>query len=132
MRATLRLKLHTSPATNAVLRETLQQSTACFNAVCQYGWEADERNSVRLHNATYRALRISYPDLPSQLVISARMKAAETLKSVHERAKKGKPVSCPQSKLCSVRYDARSYGAHLRDETASLATVCGRITVTYH
>jgi putative transposase len=131
VRATLRLKLHTDPATDAVLRETLRQSTACFNAICRYGWEAEERNSIRLHNATYWALRTSHPDLPSQLVISARMKAAETLKSVHERGKKGKPVSCPQSALSSIRYDARSYWVRLHDETASLATICGRRNITF-
>ena len=37
------------------------------------------------------------------------MKATEALKSVEELANKGKKVSCPQSDLCPIRYDARSY-----------------------
>jgi len=132
MKATLRLKLHTDPAPKAALRETLRQSTECFNAVCQYGWKHHERNSTRLHQSTYSCLRHLYPALPSQLVISARMKGAEALISVAELHKRGKKVSCPHSQLCSIRYDARSYGVKLDDGIASLATVEGRVCVTFH
>ncbi|MCW3053539.1 MAG: ISSoc1, transposase [Chthonomonadales bacterium] len=132
MKATLRLKLHTDPATDAALHETLRQSTACFNAVCRYGWNHHERNGIRLHQATYRTLRAEYQNLPSQLVVSARMKAAEALKSVAERKKLGKKISCPHSELCPIRYDARSYGVKLEDGIASLATVEGRVCVTFH
>ena len=132
MKATLRLKLHTDPATEAVLHETLRQSTECVNVVCRYGWNHNERNGIRLHHATYRSLRAAYDHLPSQLVVSARMKAAEALKCVAERRKQGKKVSCPQSPLCPIRYDARSYGVNLSDGIASLATVAGRACVTFH
>ena len=125
------VKLHTTPPQHAALCETLRQSTACFNAVCRQGWEQNERNGVRLHHATYKRLRERYDTLPSQLVVSARMKATEALKSVEERRKQGRVVSCPQSQLCPVRYDARSYGVTLSQGTASLATVCGRVRVTF-
>ena len=131
MKATLRLKLHTAPDQHAALRETLRQSTACFNAVCRHGWEHGERNGVRLHHATYQRLRLRYDALPSQLVVSARMQATEALKSVEERRKQGHVASCPQSPLCPVRYDARSYGVNLQDGCASLATVCGRVSVSF-
>jgi IS605 OrfB family transposase len=88
MKATLRLKLHTDPTTHAVVLETLRQATSCFNTVCRYGWEHDERNGVRLHQATYQLLRDTHPNLPSQLVISARVKATdEAVKSVRRRVK---------------------------------------------
>jgi IS605 OrfB family transposase len=132
MKATLRLKLHTDPTADAALHETLRQSTACFNAVCRYGWNHNQRNGIRLHQATYRSLRAEYENLPSQLVVSARMKAAEALKSVSELHKRGKKISCPQSQLCSIRYDARSYSVKLEEGTASLATVCGRVNITFH
>jgi putative transposase len=132
MRATLRLKLQTDPTMDAVLHETLRQSTACFNAVCRYGWNHNQRHGVPLHHATYRSHRAEYPHLPSQLVISARMKATEALKSVAERKKQGKKVSCPQAELCPVRYDARSYGVKWTAGRASLATVEGRLWVTFH
>jgi hypothetical protein len=124
MKATLRLKLHTDPATDAALHETLRQSTACFNAICRYGWNHNERNGTRLHQSTYNSLRQLYDTLPSQLVVSSRMKAAEALKSVAERKKQGKKISCPQSELCPIRYDARSYWVKLAEGIASLATVC--------
>jgi IS605 OrfB family transposase len=104
---------------------------ACFNAVCRYGWDHNERNGTRLHQATYKVLRDIYPELPSQLVVSARMKACEALKSTQECKKQGRSVSCPQSKCCPVRYDARSYWIRLADGCASLATTQGRICVSF-
>lgn len=112
--------------------ETLRQSTACFNAVCRYGWDNNERNGVRLHQSTYNTLRQRYDALPSQLVVSARRKATEALQSVQQRKKREKSVSCPQSPLCPIRYDARSYWVKLEEGRASLATVCGRAGVTFH
>lgn len=102
MKATIRLKLHMSPASEAALHETMRQFTACFNAVCCQGWDTGERNGVRLHHATYPDLRERYDHLPSQLVVSSHMKATEALKSVEERSKKGRKVSCPQSLLSSI------------------------------
>lgn len=131
MKVTLRLKLHIDPATEAALRETLVQSTDCFNAVCTHGGEQNQRNGTRLHQATYKPLREAHPDLPSQLVVSARMKATEALKSVAERKKQGRSVTCPQSDLCPVRYDARSYWVRLKEGCASLATTQGRVCVAF-
>jgi IS605 OrfB family transposase len=132
LKATLRLKLNTDEATLALLQETSRQSTACFNAVCRYGFEHNERNGVRLHQSTYTDLRKHFDALPSQLVVSARMKATEALKSVEELRTKKKKVSCPQSQLCPIRYDVRSYWVRLSDGVASLASVCGRVGVTFH
>ena len=131
MKATLRLKLHMDPASEAALQESMRQFTACFNAVCQHGWDTGERNGVRLHHATYPDLRQRFDRLPSQLVVSSRMKVAEALNSVEERRKQGRKVSCPQSDLCAIHYDARSYWITLSSGTASLATVCGRVAVTF-
>jgi putative transposase len=131
VKVTLRLKLHIDPATEAALWETLLQFTDCFNAVCTYGWEQNERNGTRLHRATYKSLRQAHPDLPAQLVVAARRKAGEALKSVQERKKQGRSVTCPQSPLCPVRYDARSYWVRLQDGCASLATTQGRVCVPF-
>jgi len=131
MKATIRLKLHMDPASEVALKETMRQFTACFNAVCRHGWEAGERNGIRLHHATYPDLRQRFDRLPSQLVVSSRMKAAETLKSVEERRKQGRKVSCPHSDLCPIRYDARSYWITLSSGSASLTTVCRRVSVTF-
>ncbi|MCC6446579.1 MAG: transposase [Armatimonadetes bacterium] len=131
MRATLRLKLHTDERTANALRDTLEGFTACFNAATDYGWTHDERNSLRLHRATYTGLRETHPSLPSQRVCASRIKAVEALKSVDARKAKGKKVGCPISALCPVRYDTRSYGVRLQDECASLATTQGRVCLTF-
>src|SRR5258705_13859297 len=123
MKATLRLKLHLDPSSELALLETLAQSTECFNAVCRYGWEGEDCHNFSLHHATYNTLCRIHPDMPSQLIVSARMKAAEALKSVQKRNprrigdlgsiknpfQQGRKASCPQSDLQAIRYDARSY-----------------------
>src|SRR6266540_2210693 len=113
MRATLKLKLIPEPGIATALVGTVGAYTACFNAVCAYGWQHRERNSVRLHRATYARLRAEHPALPAQLVCAARMKATETLRSVEARRKRGKKVSCPHSSCGAIRYDARSYWVKL-------------------
>lgn len=132
MKATLRLKLQIEDADADILHLALRQSTDCFNAVCRYGWNHNERNGVNLHRDTYADMRTLFPKLPSQLIIAARVKATEALKSIHQLRQKGKKVSCPQSELCPIRYDARSYWVTLTEGIASLATPCGRVFVKFH
>lgn len=129
----------------------MQQYTACFNTVAVYGWERGEKNGVELHKATYYPLREDYPQLPAQLVISARAKATEAVKSAltwkvkreREYPKKVakaiargkpapvfKPVRCPQSTNCSIRYDQRSYTVY--GDCVSLATTQGRQMLALH
>ena len=134
----------------AILHRTLAEHTACFNAVSKLGFESGERNGVELHKRTYYELRRQYPNLPSQLVIASRVKATEavasalTWKSKHEANyhkkatklhKQGKevppfkPVKAPGSKVCPIRYDARSYWVNWQTLTCSLATVAGRLEI---
>jgi len=132
LKATLKLRLHTSRETESILLETLRQSTACFNAVTVQGWDTAERNGTRLHHATYKSLRGNYPDLPSQLHCAARVKATEALKSVDALLKQGRKAGRPTSELCPVRYDARSYWVKLGEGKASLASVAGRVRVHFN
>src|SRR6266496_270228 len=145
MQRTIRFPLLPTPQQRSILLQTLEQYTACFNRVAAFGWETGVKNGVELHRATYYPLRTAYPKLPSQLVISSRSKAAEAVKAaftwkirrekeykkmVARAMAKGrivsrfKPVRCPHSDLCSIRYDARSYS--IRGTTVSLATIEGR------
>ena len=151
MQRTIRFPLLPTAEQSRVLLETIQQYTDCFNAVAAYGWERREKNGVELHRATYYPLRAAYPQLPAQLVISARSKATEAIRSAltwkakRERgfpkkiaqalargkpAPTFKPVRCPQSSHCSIRYDQRSYA--FRRDYVSLATVAGRQIVALH
>jgi IS605 OrfB family transposase len=148
---TIRFPLLPTLNQKAVLFETIQQYTACFNTVAAYGWERGEKNGVELHKATYYPLRAEYPQLPAQLVISARVKATEAVRSgltwkvkrereypkkVAKAIARGKtastfkPVQCPQSTNCSIRYDQRSYTVF--GDYVSLATIQGRQLLALH
>ena len=81
MQRTIRFQLQPTSDQQTALMDTLQQFTECFNAVAAYGWGKAERNGVELHKATYYPLRAEYPKLPAQLVVSARMKATEAVRS---------------------------------------------------
>jgi IS605 OrfB family transposase len=152
MDRTVVLNIHATPEQAHILKQTLLEHTACFNAVVHEGWTSQCSNGVELHKQTYYPLRAVYPDLPAQLVCAARVKATETVKSALtwkrkqaqnypkrvEKAKKQgkslpvfKPVKCPQVKYCPIRYDARSYWLKWETSTCSLATVQGRIELIF-
>src|SRR5260370_1839252 len=86
---TVRLRLKPTPEQRAGLLETVRLATACFNAVAAYGWKHEQRNSVDLHKATYYLLRAEHPSLPSQLVVSARMRAGESITPALTRRNQG-------------------------------------------
>src|ERR1700737_2347354 len=115
---TVRLRLMPTTQQRVALLQTMRLATDCFNTVVAYGWKHEQRNSVRLHKATYYSLRAKHPSLPAQLVGSARMRAGESITSALTRKQHGRPVSCPRATLVPIRYDARSY--RLGAETASL------------
>src|SRR5712691_5815278 len=146
MDRTLVVQLTPTPEQARTLMATLEQHTACFNAVAHEGFTTACNNGVELHKRTYYPLRAQYPDLPAQLVCAARVKATEAVKSaltwkvkqeksypqkVEKALKKGKPapkfkpVQCPQSEISCIRYDQRSYWVKWDILTCSLATVDG-------
>jgi IS605 OrfB family transposase len=105
----------------------MAQYTACFNHVAGLGWEQRLTNGVELHRRTYYQLRGQYPHMPSQLVISARAKAREALKSALVRRRQGHKAHCPRASRGTVRYDARSYTFWPQRSAVSLATTQGRL-----
>jgi putative transposase len=131
MRATrtVRIQLQPTPTQAKLLHQTMQEYTACFNAVCQIAETHKISNGLQLHRLTYAEHRAT-THLPAQLICAARVKATEALKSVVARRKKQmqkhqqrlkeakktgqavKPLQLaktPHSHLCAVRYDARSF-----------------------
>ena len=152
MDRTITVQLNLAPEQASILKTTLEQHTACFNAVAHEGFTTACSNGVELHKRTYYPLRAQYPDLPAQLVCAARVKATEAVKSALtwkakkeqaypkkvEKAKKQgksipvfKPVSTPHSKIACIRYDQRSYWVKWDTLTCSLATVDGRIELPF-
>lgn len=122
---TARVRLVVDAEQGARLAETIHQYATAFNTVAEAGWKAKIINGVELHKRTYRMLRDRL-DLPSQLVISARMKAAEALRSVRERARRGRKAGCPRTVEPAVRFDARSFRLDWNGQ-ALLTVIGGRI-----
>ncbi len=152
MDRTIVVQLNPTNEQALILARTLQEHTQCFNAVARLGFASKCSNGVELHKATYSALRKQYPDLPAQLVCSARVKATEAVKSaltwqkkhaarypklVATAKKRGKepptfkPVRCPHSQSAPIRYDQRSSWVKWETLTASLATVAGRVELSF-
>ncbi len=100
MDRTIVVQLNPTPEQAAILKHTLDDYTACFNAVAHVGFTTQCRNGTELHKETYYPLRMQYPDLPSQLVCSARVKATEAVKAaltwkakkVAKAKKQGRPI----------------------------------------
>jgi len=104
---------------------TIQAYTKAYNLVCQQGWQDKDYNAISLHHKTYKTIKEQL-NLPSQLVISSRTKAAESLKSVRSRLKKKQKATQPVSKQCSIRYDKNSITIWFDKEKISLLTIEGR------
>jgi len=109
-----------------VFKPTIDAYIQAFNFVCNTAWDNQEFNGVKLHHLTYHQVRQD-TKLKSQLAISSRMKATEALASVITRKKKGKKVSCPQSKCCPIRYDNRSLTVDFVNNTINILTLEGRV-----
>jgi IS605 OrfB family transposase len=152
MERTIVVQLRPTPEQASLLKTTLEQHRACFNAVAREGFTTGCSNGVALHKRTYYPLRAQFPDLPAQLVCAARVKATEAIKSaltwktkkekaypkkVAKAQKQGKPippfkpVRCPHSECACIRYDQRSYWVKWQTNTCSLATIDGRVELAF-
>lgn len=131
MNRTVRILLHPTPKQAKVLAETLRQFTVAFNEVCSYGWQHLEKNGVRLHHAMYYSSKGRCPGLVSDLLIQARVKATEALKSAFDRKTKGRKVSQPRSRLCPVRYNEKTYRLNWNTHTVRLSTCEGKLSIPF-
>src|SRR6185437_8989147 len=106
----------------------------------------------KLHHATYRDIKVLCPGLVSDLLIQARVKATETVKSaltwqakkiadypkrIEQARKKGqplpkfKPVKCPHSTLCPARYNDKTYVFTWQKHEVRLSTTRGRMSIPF-
>jgi putative transposase len=131
MQRTIRLKLTPSPAQAANLAETSRQFTAVFNAVCAVGWEQQITNGVQLHHATYYPLKANYPALVSDLLVQARVKATEAVKSALALQKAGRKVGLPVSDACPPRYNVHTYKVDWESQTVRMSMIGGRQTIRF-
>jgi putative transposase len=137
MQRTIRIRLEPSLAQAVALTKTSRQFTAAFNHVCRHGWQQRLTNSVKLHHETYYGTRKLLPLLPTNLLIQARVKATEAIKSALALCRKvarkenGQNVGMPQSTVCPPRYNARTYTVDWQSRTVRLALVGGRQTIHF-
>ena len=124
MKLTRTIKLKLDIPENEVL-PTIQAYTQAYNLVCQTGWNDKDFNAISLHHKTYNSVREQF-NLPSQLAISSRTKAVESLKSIKTRLKKKQKATCPVSKQTAIRYDKNSITIWFDKEKISLLTINGR------
>ena len=92
LQRTLKLVLNSTKEQKQILLETIDQYKFAYNYTCKVGWESELWSGVELHKLTYYTVR-DKTSLPSQLVISARVVATESLKSAIKRKKKDSKVN---------------------------------------
>ncbi len=127
----MRLALHVTAEQVTILSATVDQFTAAFNVVCRTGWDANEKNGIRLHHATYYETKSLCPDLVSDLLIQARVKASEPLRSAFDRRKKGRRVRCPQATACPPRYTHHTATLDWDAREVRMSTTAGRMTIPF-
>ena len=131
VRRTVPVRIEVAESDADRLHETIDQFREAANHVVRHARDDDGyvvTSKRRLHDRTYADVR-EVTDLHANLVQAARSRAAEALKSVVAKWKRGKKASLPQFSSPFLEYDKRSATFH--DDHASLSTVGGRITAEY-
>jgi len=135
------------------LKEQASRYAEVFNHVVSYGLDNGVTNAVELHHKTYYTFAKREDFLPSQLIISARTKAVETIKGWMTLKKKrdrqiakqkeaiarGKHIRHLLKEICrplsrgilSVRYDARSFTVDFKKRVISFSSIQGRQRVIF-
>lgn len=125
MQLTIKTKLLTDDDTLQALKATQTAFTGSFNRIAKHGWDMERPNKIEIHHQTYYQEK-NLSKLPSALLITARDKAVEAIKSARARIRKGKKASCPQSKQTAVRYTTRGVTIKLAEAKATIVTMNGR------
>lgn len=131
---TAKIKLNIS---TSEIFSTFDAYTKAFNFVCQQAFYLEDRSRNNIHKLYYKLIRDQF-NLPSQLAISVITKVYENIEGVyalHKKAIKEGQIdpllTCPISKLQSIRYDIRSYSLFLDNKIVSLLTLNKRKKITF-
>ena len=114
-------KIKLSAKVSDLLRTVMAHTTA-YNFVCETAFNDKNASIKHVQNKTYKEIRKT-SGLPAQLAISAINKGIESVRSVYAL---NEHPTCPKSKLCSIRYDCRSYTLYKQTNEVSLLTLDGR------
>jgi putative transposase len=124
IRRSIEVNIDPTDEQKQILLDTMSEYTQAFNYVVDAGFDDKCWNGVELHKRTYYDIRDRL-NLPSQLIISARQKAAEAIKSVYQGGEKEKTIPTARS-YTAIRYDVRSYSVWFDRNELSISTVAGR------
>lgn len=113
------------------LTETSRLFTAAFNSFVAMGWEAGISNATKLHYLAYYPVRSEIPTLNSNLVNTARAKAAEAIKSSFALREAGRKGSMPRSDACPPRYNEHTYKMDWQSQTVRISLVTDRQTIRF-
>jgi IS605 OrfB family transposase len=122
---TIKLKLNVSSDDKQCLLQTMRDYTVAFNICSNWGFNNHTVSKIDCHNATYKIIRQSVPNLPSSLVQGARDVACESLKAVKCHFK---PIRKEHS---AMRYNQRVIRICLDSGYATISTSNGRIKATF-
>lgn len=126
---TIKLKLNLSDEQKDIFLTTAQQYSYAAQKVMDYAFNNKVWGNVSLHNKTYYTVKAN-TQLPSQLICSARLRAAKSIKTYfNKKGKRSKP--CFKT-LLSISYDAGSFSINTSEGLVSLATIEGRQKVNFH
>lgn len=112
MQRTIRVRID-----NIYLKDTIGQYFQAYKFCVDKGMELHTWNKKKIHNATYKELRKTYPKIPSALLQTVRDVACENLKAVKLKTK---PI--PKSKF--IRFDRRTFS--FKNGIVSVSTINGR------
>jgi putative transposase len=132
MQRTIRLKLTPSPVQADALTETSRLFTQAFNRFVELGWDAGVSNATKLHYLAYYPIRSELPTLNSNLINTARAKAAEAIKSAFALKKLERTVSMPISDACPPRYNVHTYKVDWESQTVRISLVGERQTIRFN
>src|SRR6266542_604931 len=131
MQRTIRLRLTPSLAQADALTETSRLFTAAFNQFVMLGWDAGVSNATKLHYLAYYPVRSELPTLNSNLINTARAKAAEAIESAFALRKAERKVSMPVSVACPPRYNVHTYRVDWESQAVRMSTTAGRQTIRF-
>ncbi len=132
MQRTIRLKLTPSPAQADALTETSRLFTAAFNRFVAMGWDAGVSNATKLHYLAYYPVRSELPTLNSNLINTARAKAAEAIKSafaLREAERNGQHAVL--GRFRPPRYNVHTYKVDWESQTVRMSLVGDRQTIRF-
>ncbi len=126
------MKLTPSPVQADALTETSRLFTQAFNRFVELGWDAGVSNATKLHYLAYYPIRSELPTLNSNLINTARAKAAEAIKSAFALKKLERTVSMPISDACPPRYNVHTYKVDWESQTVRISLVGERQTIRFN